>query len=131
MIDLATPYIPLGSSVGEAMVILARYGEPREEGTDEELCYRIVTASFRMAIYPLGDVVGSVWYDDPAGRGFETNRAQKVGAYLMRYGPIQNWELRMDNGWMQYWFNPTDRAQMVYGVDKDVIRFNQYHEIGG
>lgn len=128
MIGLATPYIPLGSSVDEALVILARYGEPLAEGTDEELCYRIETASFRMAIYPKGDAVGSMWYDDPSGRGSEAGRARKVEAYLQLFGQLKNWERRLDNGWMHYWFNPADRAQMAYGVHNDVIRFNQYEE---
>jgi len=34
----------------------------------------------------------------------------------------------MDNGWMHYWFNPIEKVAMVYGINKDVIRFNQYHE---
>lgn len=46
--------------------------------------------------------------------------------YLDRYSSLNNWELRLDNGWMQYWFNDVDKMQMVYGLHKDVIRFNQY-----
>ena len=109
---------------------LERFGKPVQDASDEELCYRIETASFRMAVYPKGDVVGSVWYDDPVGRGSETGRARKVVAYLKRYGQLENWERRLDNGWMHFWFDPTDRAQMVYGIHKDVIRFNQYAEEG-
>lgn len=128
MIELETPHIPLGSPLNEALMALERFGEPLLDTSDEEPCYLIETASFQMAVYPKGDVVGSVWYDDPVGRGSEAGRVQKVEAHLNRYGPLENWERRMDNGWMHYWFNPTDRAQMVYGVHQDVIRFNQYEE---
>lgn len=128
MIELETPHIPLGSALNEALLALERFGEPLLDTSDEELRYLIETASFRMAVYPNGDVVGSVWYDDPAGRGSEAGRAEKVEAYLNRYGQRENWERRLDNGWMHYWFNPTDRAQMVYGVHNDVIRFNHYQE---
>ncbi len=130
MIDPETPHIPLGSSLKEALVALERFGKPLQDDSDEELCYRIETASFRMAVYPKGDVVGSVWYDDPVGRGSEAERTQKVEAYLKRYGQLKNWERRLDNGWMHYWFNPIDHAQMVYGVHQDVLRFNQYDEEG-
>jgi hypothetical protein len=128
MIELATPHIPLGASIEEALMALEQFGKPVQDVSEEELCYRIETASFRMAVYPIGDVVGSVWYDDPSGRGSESGRASKVEAYLRLYGQLKNWERRLDNGWMHYWFNPADRAQMVYGVHNDVVRFNQYVE---
>jgi len=32
--------------------------------------------------------------------------------------------MRMDNGWMHYWFNDKEGIQMVYGIHNDVIRFN-------
>ena len=126
MINLVTPHIALGSSIEQALETLERYGEPLQEGSGEERCYRLEAASFRMAVYPKSEAVGSVWYDDPIARESEAGRAQKVDAYLIRYGQLQNWERRLDNAWMHYWFNPTDHAQMVYGVHKDVIRFNQY-----
>lgn len=128
MIELTTPHISLGSSIEDAIAILQRFGKPVHDASDEDLCYRIETASFRMAVYSIGDAVGSVWFDDPVGRGAEVGRVHKVEAYLIRYGQLRNWDRRLDNGWMHYWFNPTESAQMVYGVHKDVIRFNRYDE---
>lgn len=34
--------------------------------------------------------------------------------------------MRMDNGWMHYWFNDKEEIQMVYGIHNDVIRFNMF-----
>ena len=110
------------------MAILQRFGNPRQDGADNERCYRVETPLFALAVYPKSGTVGSVWYDDPMGRESDVGRGEKVEAYLVRYGPLGNWERRLDNGWMHYWFNPTNRAQMVYGIHGDVIRFNQYVE---
>jgi hypothetical protein len=115
-------------AIEEAVAILQRFGNPTQEESGHERCYRVETPLFGVSVYPNGGKVGSVWYDDSTGRESESGREKKVGAYLMRYGQLENWERRLDNGWMRYWFNPTDRAQMVYGIHKDVIRFNQYAE---
>lgn len=122
--NLGTPHIPLGLAIEEAVIILQRFGIPVQEESEAERSYRVQTPLFGVAVYPNGGKVGSVWYDDPTGRDSELGRARKVEAYLARYGPLKNWERRLDNGWMHYWFNPSDRAQMAYGIHKDVIRFN-------
>ena len=127
-IGLATPHIPVGSSVDEAVAILQHFGRPTREDCEREYCYRVETPLFGLAVYPENAVVRSVWYDDPNGRETDQSRINKVHAYLTRYGPLSDWELRLDNGWMHYWFNPVAHAQMVYGLHKDVIRFNQYAE---
>lgn len=126
--QLRTPHIQVGSSMAEAIEIVSRLGNARRGEPDEEGCYRVETPLFALAVYPDGETVGSVWYDDPIGRESEAGRSEKVQAYLQRYGPHANWERRLDNGWMHYWFDPTDKVQMVYGVDRDVIRFNKYSE---
>jgi hypothetical protein len=90
------------------------------------LSYKVNTDFFSVAIYPFENRIRSVWYDDPIGRESEAGIDQKAQLYLKRYGAIKNWELRMDNGWMHYWFNPSDKVAMVYGIHYDVIRFNQY-----
>jgi hypothetical protein len=130
MIHIPTPHIAVGSSMAEALEILRRLGHVVQEASERELSYRVETPIFAIAVYPKSGTVGSVWYDDPTGRTSETGRSEKVDAYLSRYGPLENWERRLDNGCMHYWFNPTDGAQMVYGIHKDVIRFNQYSEEG-
>jgi hypothetical protein len=127
-IGLATPHIPVGTAVDEAVAILQQFGHPTREGSEREYCYRVETPLFGLAVYPGELIVRSVWYDDPTERETEQGRIHKVHAYLARYGPLSDWELRLDNGRMHYWFNPTAQAQMVYGLHKDVIRFNQYAE---
>ena len=128
MTDLSTPHISLGLVIEEAVAILQRFGNPIQENSGRERCYRVQTPLFGVAVYPNCGKVGSVWYDDPTGRESGYGRTKKVETYLMRCGQLENWERRLDHGWMHYWFNPTDRAQMVYGIHKDVIRFNQYAE---
>lgn len=128
MIRLRTPHISLGCSVEEALAILRKFGDPAQEVSGEERSLRVDTPLFALAVYPKNGTVASVWYDDPMGRESEVGRADKVQAYLKRYGSLHNWERRLDNGWMHYWFNPTERAQLVYGIHRDVIRLNQYAE---
>jgi len=128
MVQLITPHISLGCSVDEGLAILQTLGYPVHENNDRELQFKVNTPLFALAVYPKNGIVGSVWYDDPTGRQSEAGRAEKVDAYLNRYGSAKNWELRLENAWMRYWFNAIDGAQMVYGIDRDVIRFNQYAE---
>ena len=126
--DLITPHIALGLAIAKAVGVLQSLGAPMQEQAGRERCYRVETPLFAITVYPDNGHVSAVWYDDPTGRDSQSGRIKKVEAYLARYGPLPNWELRLDNGWMHYWFNPTDRAQMIYGIDKDVIRFNEYAE---
>ena len=41
------------------------------------------------------------------------------------HGALTNWQKRMTNGWMDYWYNEPDRVAMVYGCHMDAIRFNR------
>jgi len=125
---LATPHISLGLSTEQAVAILQRFGIPLREESDNEYCYRVETPLFSIAVYPEDGVIRSVLYDDPTGRETDQGRLTKVNAYLNRYGSLTDWECRLDNGWMHYWFNPIAHAQMVYGLHNDVIRFNPYRE---
>jgi len=125
-ICLATPYIELGISVESGLQLLRSMGCEVSELSDREHSFEARTLQFGVAIYVRDDVVGSVWYDDPLGRSTAQGRADKIRLYLKRYGTLSNWELRVDSGSMHYWFNPIDRASMVYGIHNDVIRFNQY-----
>ena len=122
-----TPHITLGLSLADGLSVLKSIGTVNEE-KDPEHHYRVETPDFKAAIYEKEGVISSVWYDDPIGRGSDAEKEQKVKLYLKRYGSLPNWELRMNNGWMIYWFNPRDKAAMVYDIHKDVIRFNQYNE---
>src|SRR5438552_8080880 len=124
---LRTPHIPLGLSLVEGLSLLQAIG-PVEEESGSEHCYSVETSAFSAAIYEKEGVVSSVWYDDPLGRDSDAEKEHKVKLYLRRYGSLPNWELRMNNGWMLYWFNPKDKVAMVYGIHKDVIRFNQFDE---
>ncbi len=123
---LKTPHIKLGIELREAIDILRSVDSHIFEESGREDLYRINTADFDMAIYPHGNIVKSVWIDDSAGRLLAAGKFKKIQMYLDRYSSLNNWELRLDNGLMQYWFNDVDKMQMVYGLHKDVIRFNQY-----
>jgi hypothetical protein len=123
---LTSPHIPFSSSLAEALKILDALGAPVVEVTDNEHSFRADTEHFDIAIYPDGDTVKSVWYNDALGRESIEARARKIKLYLERYGSLSNWKMTMDNGWMQYWFNERDGAMMVYGMHMDVIRFNRY-----
>jgi hypothetical protein len=127
-VSLRTPHIPLGIELREALRILGTLQVDVVEEVGSERSYRVDMPSFSVAVYPEGDRVRSVWYDDRAARETDAAKHQKVLAYLARYGAAANWEMRMDNGWMRYWLNPSDEAQMIYGVHMDVIRFNTYRE---
>jgi hypothetical protein len=124
---LTSPHIPFSSSLAEALKVLNTLGVPVVEITDNEHSFRADTEHYEIAIYLDGDTIKSVWYNDPLGRESEEARGQKIKLYLERYGSLSNWKMTMDNGWMQYWFNESDGATMVYGMHMDVIRFNRYH----
>ncbi|WP_041446958.1 hypothetical protein [Thiocystis violascens] len=113
----------------EGLLLLERLQVEVVEELAPEHCFRADTISFSVAIYPEADRVRSAWYDDLTARETDAAKYKKVLAYLARYGATENWEMRVDNGWMRYWFNPSDEVAMVYGVHGDVIRFNQYREV--
>jgi hypothetical protein len=79
---------------------------------------------YEIAIYDALGVVSSVWYNDPAGRVTSFGKRRKVRLYMQRFTKAGSWQLRMDNGWMKYYFNDVDRLQLVYGAHMDVIRIN-------
>lgn len=123
--SLRTPHIPLGGAVGDGFELLKRHGEiVRVEDENDTRVYRTNTAEFSVAIYERDGTIQSVWYDDPTGRYLEIGRQRKISLYLARYRNTGSWEVRMENGWMRYYFNDVDNLQMVYGIHADVIRFN-------
>jgi len=92
----------------------------------DERGYSASSIDWELIVYAAADEVDAVWYDDESGRGSTQSKLAKIHQYLVRYGTLQEWDLRMDNGWMRYWFNARAGVMMVYGVHKDVIRFNKY-----
>ena len=126
--NLQTPHVSLGVELLTGVAILRSTGYAVSEEVGDEHLYRVKASRFSIAIYEKTGLVRSVWYDDPTGRAPASGREKKVELYLVRYGALSNWKLRMDNGWMHYWFNPKDGVSMVYGIHKDVIRFNRYSE---
>ncbi len=126
--ELQTPHVPLRIGLPEGIEILQSTGYAVTEETGADHLFKVEASRFAVAIYAKDTEVGSVWYDDPTGRETALGKEKKIELYLIRYGSLSNWELRMDNGWMHYWFNPIEKVAMVYGLHKDVIRFNQYHE---
>lgn len=124
---LFTPVIPLGISIQDGLQILNTLAETQVEKDGEEISYRVNTPDFDVAIYEGGGVVKSVWFNDPIGRVWNYGKNRKINLYLERYGKKADWELRMKNGWMKYYFNEESNAAMVYGIHNDVIRFNIWH----
>jgi hypothetical protein len=92
----------------------------------EEQTYRVSLPGYQMAIYEQGGVVSSVWYDDPAGRLTPFGKRRKIKLYMDRFTKNGSWQLRINNGWMKFYFNNVDRMQLVYGLHMDVIRFNSW-----
>ena len=125
---LNTPHIPLRSSLRDGIEILQSIGPNITETVEHEHYFKLETASFTMAVCAKDNHVASVWYDDPIGRESDSGKERKVELYLMRYGSLSNWELRMANNLMRYWVNACDKVAMVYNLHSDVIRFNQYYE---
>lgn len=123
---LATPHIRLGCPLPEAISILKTVNCELEAMTGPEPGLVAHGARFSVGVYASGDVVESSWYDDQAGRPSIKGKAAKTALYLARYGELRDWELRIENGWMQHWFNPVAGAHLVYGVRMDVIRINTY-----
>lgn len=124
--ELTSPHIPLGLRLSDGLAILRTLGYAIVEEADPEYSLKCQTPAFGVALYPAHDRVSSVWYDDISGRSSDTGRARRLVLYLRRYGDYADWEMRLDNGWMHYWFNPSAKVAMVYGVHNDVIRFNHY-----
>lgn len=125
---LTTPHIPLRSNLRDGIEILRSIGPNVTENIGAEHSFKIETSSFTMAVCVKDNQVASVWYDDPIGRESISGKERKIELYLMRYGSLPHWELRMVNNLMRYWVNACDKAAMVYSLHSDVIRFNQYDE---
>jgi len=123
-LELRSLHVPLGLSVAAGLKLLRELEMPIDEHTDDEHHFRVDARGYSVALYPKGDRIGSVWYDDPTGRDSSDERLLKVEAYLARYGELKNWRKGMTNGWMDYWYNDTDKVGMVHGLHMDVIRFN-------
>ena len=125
--SIETPHVPLGIDIEDALEILQSVSlKIIKEDIDGELSYRINADHFDMAIYENNGIVSSVWYNDPSGRLTPFGKKRKIKLYLSRYGDINFWEKRMNNGWMTFYFNDADSVAMVYGNDKDVVRINEH-----
>ena len=126
-LELHTPHVPLGYALELGVSLLQAEGcefvGMEDEGAQ---IFHAPEEAFAVTVHAADGMVSSVVYDDPAGRTSEQGKAEKIKLYLARYGTSSNWELRMHNDWMHYWFNPADKVAMVYGLDMDVLRFNRY-----
>jgi hypothetical protein len=123
---LSTPHIPLRSELAPALNLLKSCADQVIALEGDERAYRASAKGWELIIYADADEVDAVWYDDESGRRSSELKLAKTHRYLSRYGALTDWELRMDNGWMRYWFNPRAGVMMVYGIHKDVIRFNKF-----
>ena len=124
--DLSTPHIPVGTGLAATLSLLKSCADEVLALEDDQGAYRASAKGWELIIFTDGDEVNAVWYNDESGRRSSESKLAKIHRYLSRYGALRDWELRLDNGWMRYWFNPRAGVMMVYGVHKDVIRFNKY-----
>jgi hypothetical protein len=122
---LKSPHVPLGIPIEDGLAILKKIGSPVFFESEEERQYKVSNAAYNVAIYETDGIVSSSWYDDPIGRSWNLGRQKKVNLYLSRYDNISNWEARLNNGYIQFYFNDTLGLSMSYGLHKDVIRFNK------
>jgi len=123
--QLQTPHVDLAIPVADAVAVLEATGATVDEEYDgDERAFRVSLPGFEMAIYDVNGKVSVVWYNDPAGRLTAFGRRRKVRLYMDRYTESGDWERRLGNAWMDYFWNDEDSVQLVYGIDKDVIRIN-------
>lgn len=124
-IKLDTQHLELGVSVDAAVsVFQSTGGAIVSESDGEEKKYRVNLASYEMAFYYKDNKVCAVWYNDPAGRLTELGRQRKLNLYMQRFRRSGSWEMRLDNGWMRFFYNDVDAVSVVYGIHKDVVRVN-------
>jgi len=124
---IITPHVDLGVSLHVGVAVLRSTGAVVSEEVDgEERTYRVSLPGYQMAIYERGGFVSSVWYDDPAGRLTPFGKRRKIKLYMDRFTKNGSWQLRINNGWMKFYFNNVDRMQLVYGLHMDVIRINSW-----
>jgi len=122
---IRTPHVDLGVSLPVGVAVLRSTGAVISEELDrEQRTYRVSLPGYQMAIYDGGGFVSSVWYDDPAGRLTPFGKRQKIKLYMERFTKNGSWQLRLNNGWMKFYFNDVDHVQLVYGLHMDVIRIN-------
>jgi len=123
--QIATPHLPLGQALESAVAQLEHAGYELIGVEEHAQFFRTQDDEVGVTVHATGGMVTSVVYDDPAGRNSEQGKAEKIRLYLTRYGAPASWKMRMQNDWMDYWFNPAGKVSMVYGRDMDVLRFNR------
>ena len=122
---LTSPHVDLGIPISNGVNILSEVGTTDLVENSKERQYKVTSSNLGLAVYETNGIVSSVWYDDPLGRIWSKGKVLKVNLYLSRYGKLEDWEPRLNNGWMQFYFNDTIGINMAYGLHKDVIRFNR------
>ncbi|UPW20353.1 hypothetical protein M0C34_08855 [Agarivorans sp. TSD2052] len=122
---LYSPHVALGSSIDSALLTLKALDGTIEETLNEDThSFSVNTPEFGITIYENKGIVAGVWYNDALGRLWPKGKTLKIDLYLQRFGSLNEWEMTLDNGWMRYYSNKNSGALMVYGIHKDVIRFN-------
>lgn len=122
---LKTPHINIGISIEKGIEILSSISsniEKYEENSED--FYLVSVEDFKCGFYTRNGVIHATWYNDSIGRDSELGIKEKISLYLSRYGDIENWDKGLNNGWMQFFNNENQKICMVYGLHKDVIRFN-------
>ena len=122
---IETPFIPLPVELDQAVEILRSVSSEIvvRDGGHERL-HKVTCRQFACGFYERSGVVVAAWYDDPMGREDELAIQEKISAYLARYGDLRDWEVGLNNGWVQFITNAKAGVGLAYGLDKDVFRFN-------
>ena len=123
--ELNSPHIELGVPIEIGLQIIRSFGEPLFSEENGSKIYTVSTKQFSIAVYEKDGIVSSTWYDDSLGRLWSKGRTRKINLYLARFDNLKNWESRLNNGYIQFYFNDVIGLTMAYGIHKDVIRFNK------
>lgn len=126
--SIKAPHIPLGVSFTEFCKSKEYLKFPmtfKERDDDKVEFYSTDNDGWNWGVFIKRDIIISSWYDDPFGRQSDEGIEKKINQYLSRYGSLDEWEARLNNGWIQFYFNDNAGINMAYGIHQDVIRFNQ------
>lgn len=123
-----TPHIPLNVDLSEGIKILSSVSKMIETDIEnEDTFYKVSMPEYECGFFEKNNTIVATWYNDPLGRGSNERVSSKVELYLERYASLESWDKGVNNGWIQFFNNSSNKISMAYGLHNDVLRFN-YHD---